>query len=168
MMMIQIVAYLISIGLEPIEAASYSGIIGALSVCGMIGAGWLAGRVGFRITGVTSFGITLASIGLLALLPASPHSAVLTCFIALFGISQGTRGPLVATLTTRHFGGRAAATTFGMITAFGGFGGAIGAWLAGFLYDVSGGRYSLSFACASVSLVFAALPFIVLPEFRQR
>jgi len=168
MMMIQIVAYLISIGLAPIEAASASGVIGALSVCGMIGAGWLAGRVGFRVTGLTSFAITLTSIGLLEALAASPRSAALTVFIALFGISQGTRGPLVATLTTRHFGGRSGATTFGMITAFGGFGGALGAWLAGFLYDISGGRYDLSFAFACVSLVLAALPFLVLPQFRQR
>jgi len=167
MLLIQIVAYLVSIGVPPLKAASIYGVIGALSVAGMITSGFLAGRIGFRATGLSSYGITLTGLMLLVTYQHAPHPAALAGFVLLFGISQGTRGPLIATLSTRLFTGPAAGSLFGMITAAGGLGGAIGSWLAGFLYDVSGG-YELSFAVAACSLMCASVPFLTLKEFRTR
>ena len=167
MLMLQVVAYLIAIGVPPLKAATIFGIVGALSVAGMIGSGWLASRVGFRATGVCSYVITLSGLALLVTYHYSPNPATLAGFVMLFGISQGTRGPLVATLSTRLFDGPAAGSLFGIITSAGGFGGALGTWLAGLLYDASGG-YELSFAVAACSLVLASVPFLTLREFRTR
>jgi cyanate permease len=167
MLLIQVVAYLVSIGVPPLKAASIYGIIGALSVAGMITSGFLAGRIGFRATGLSSYAITLTGLVLLFTYQHAPHPAALAGFVLLFGFSQGTRGPLIATLTTRLFTGPAAGSLFGMITACGGFGGAIGSWLSGVLYDASG-DYELSFAVAACSLLCASVPFMTLKEFRTR
>ncbi|HZQ62699.1 MAG TPA: MFS transporter [Casimicrobiaceae bacterium] len=167
MMLIQMVAYLIAVGTPAIQAASSFGMVGALSVVGMVTSGLLAGRIGFRATGLGSFAITLTGIALLALLHHAWTAAALFGAVLLFGISQGTRGPLVATLSARLFAGPAAGSLFGIITATGALGGAVGSLLAGVLYDLSGG-YALSFVVAAMSLVCAALPFLTMREFRTR
>ena len=167
MLIIQIVAYLVAVGVPPFRAAGIFGIIGGLSIVGMIGSGWLAGRIGFRAVGVGSYAISLAGIALLDMMSHVPHPALLAGFVIAFGIAQGTRGPLIATLCARLFAGPAAGSVFGIITAAGGFGGALGSLLAGVLFDVSGG-YELSFAVAAASLMLASVPFLVLPEFRTR
>ena len=117
--------------------------------------------------GVCSYALTLTGLAVLEGLHFSSSPAVLVAFVLLFGLTQGTRGPLIATLSTRLFNGPAAGLLFGIITASGGFGGALGSWLAGLLYDASGG-YELSFALAAASLVCASIPFATLPEFRTR
>ncbi|MBK9606453.1 MAG: MFS transporter [Betaproteobacteria bacterium] len=167
MVIIQIVAYLVAIGVPPLQAAGIFGIIGALSIVGMIGSGWLAGRIGFRAVGVGSYAISLVGIALFDMMSHVSHPALLVGFVIAFGIAQGTRGPLIATLCARQFAGPAAGSVFGIITAAGGFGGALGSLLAGVLFDVSGG-YDLSFAVAAASLMLASVPFFVLPEFRTR
>jgi predicted MFS family arabinose efflux permease len=164
--MVQSVAYLVSTGLSPLRAASMMGIVGMLSLAGMVSSGWLAGRVGFAATGVVTFTVTLAGLALLVWLAHSPPGFVLAGFVALFGLSQGTRGPLVATLAAREFPGRMAGPVFGCIAAAGGVGGAFGAWVAGWLYDRTG-AYETSFAVAATSLVLAALPFVLFREFRR-
>jgi predicted MFS family arabinose efflux permease len=167
MVTLQLVAFLIDVGLSPLQAAGSLGLVGALSVVGMIGAGWLAGRIGFARTGVGSFMLTLCGVALLVAMHRWPAALMLPAFVVLFGISQGTRGPLVTTVAAREFKGRAAGAVLGIVTAASGIGGAIGSVSAGWLYDVSG-SYDASLAVAAASLLVAAMPFVVCREFRQR
>ncbi len=164
--MVQSVAYLVSTGLAPLRAASVMGILGVLSLGGMVASGYFAGRVGFAVTGVVSYSISLAGLALLAWLAHAPPAFALTGFVVLFGFSQGTRGPLVATLTSREFPGRMAGPVFGCVASAGGIGGALGSWIAGWLYDHTG-RYEASFVLAAASLVLGAVAFSVFPEFRR-
>ena len=163
---LQLVAFLIAAGLSPLQAATSFGLVGALSVIGMIGSGWLAGRIGFARTGLGSFALTLSGIALLFAMHRFAASALLPAFVALFGLSQGTRGPLVTTLAAREFRGRSAGSVLGIVTACGGIGGAIGSLCAGWLYDVTGG-YDASLGVAAASLFAAAAPFIACREFRR-
>ena len=164
--MVQSVAYLVSTGVTPLRAASVMGILGVLSLGGMVTSGYFAGRVGFAVTGVVSYSISLAGLGLLVWLAHSPPAFALAGFVLLFGFSQGTRGPLVATLATREFPGRMAGPVFGCVASAGGIGGALGSWSAGWLYDHTG-HYEASFALAATTLVLGAIVFSVFPEFRR-
>lgn len=166
-LIIQLIAYLGASGIPPLQAASSYGVMGALSVVGMVGSGWLAGRIGFRATGIATFAMTLAGVALLAAVSRTRSPLVLAGFVLLFGVSQGTRGPIVATLTTRLFAGPASGSVYGIITAMMGLGGAIGAWLSGALFDLTAG-YTASLVAASVFLVLAATPFVTVSEFRTR
>jgi predicted MFS family arabinose efflux permease len=166
LMMVQSVAYLISTGIAPLAAASVMGIVGMLSLVGMVASGWLASRIGYATTGVATFAVTLAGLAMMAWLAHSPPAFALAAFVALFGVSQGTRGPMIATVATREFPGHSAGPVFGCIASAGGIGGAIGAWLAGFLYDAAG-TYEPSFVLAGASFVLAAVPFAVFREFRR-
>ncbi len=157
-MLAQVVAYLVQVGLKPLEAASAFGIAGLLSVLGMSASGWSTDRFGSRATATASFASTLAGIGFLMLLSFHPARWLVVPFVLLFGISQGARGPIVASLTARIFKGPGFATIYGTIFACMSVGAAIGSWMSGLLYDATGG-YRASFVFSMACVLVAVAPF---------
>ncbi len=136
---VQAVAYLIEIGFAPLKAASVYGLVGMLSVFGMLGSGVLAERYGERRIATLSYSCTIAGILALALLQHVPAYALLVAFVLLFGTMQGSRGPLVAVLAARLFSGAGLGTVYGTIMLGMGLGGAVGSWASGRLHDLTGG-----------------------------
>src|SRR5690606_30591868 len=76
----QVVAYLVDTGYSPLLAASVFGIAGSLSMGGILAAGWLCDRVGFRFAATLSFLLTLAGTGCLAMLLLGPSPLWLVGF----------------------------------------------------------------------------------------
>ena len=157
-MLAQIVAYLVQVGLKPLEAATAFGTQGLLSVAGMMASGWSSDRFGFRATATASFASTFIGIGFLLLLSIHPAPWLVVPFVLFFGFSQGARGPIVASLTARIFRGSGFATINGTIFACMSVGAALGSWVSGVLYDWTGG-YRASFAFSMTCIVIAAIPF---------
>lgn len=155
---VQSVAYLVDIGLTPLQAAGAFGSAGLLSVIGVSASGWLADRLGHRSAATISFsGTFLGTVVLYALSYQSTHW-LLVAYVLLFGICQGARGPLVASLSARLFPGPGQATIYGAIYACLSVGSGIGALLSGVLHDLTGG-YRAAFAVAMVCVLLAAAPF---------
>jgi MFS family permease len=157
-MLAQIVAYLVQVGLKPLEAATAFGAQGLLSVMGMMASGWSSDRFGFRATATASFVSTFIGIGFLLLLSVHPAAWLVVPFVLFFGISQGARGPIVASITARTFRGPAFATISGTIFACMSVGGAVGSWASGMLYDLTGG-YRASFVFSMACVAIAVAPF---------
>jgi len=157
-MLAQIVAYLVEVGLQPLEAATAFGTQGLLSVAGMMASGWSSDRFGFRATATASFVSTFIGIGFLLLLSIHPAAWLVVPFVLFFGFSQGARGPIVASLTARIFRGSGFATINGTIFACMSVGAALGSWISGVLYDRTGG-YRASFVFSMACIVIAAFPF---------
>lgn len=147
---VQLVACLVDTGFSSLQAAFIFGLVGMLSIVGMLGAGALAERIGERWTATISYGGTVLGLGLLSVAMSQPSVLVVGGFVALFGTMQGSRGPLVATLAARGFPG-AMGRVYGMVLLGMGAGAAIGSWASGTLYDLTGGYragFALSAACA--------------------
>ena len=157
-MLAQIVAYLVQVGLTPLEAASAFGTAGLLSVLGMMASGWSSDRFGFRATATASFASTFLGIAFLVLLSFHPARWLVVPFVLLFGLSQGARGPIVASITARLFRGPGFATINGTIFACMSIGGAFGSWMSGVLFDMTGG-YRASFALSMACVLIAVAPF---------
>ncbi|HEX3096312.1 MAG TPA: MFS transporter [Usitatibacter sp.] len=157
-MLAQIVAYLVQVGLKPLEAATAFGAQGLLSVVGMMASGWSSDRFGFRATATASFVSTFVGIAFLLLLSVHPAAWLVVPFVLFFGISQGARGPIVSSITARIFRGPAFATISGTIFACMSVGGAVGSWMSGMLYDVTGG-YRASFVFSMACVAIAVAPF---------
>lgn len=157
-LIVQVVAYLVDLGYAPLEAAGAYGLVGFLSVIGMIASGWLADRIGARATATLSYALT--ALGILALLglALSPSPWLLAAFVLLFGITQGARGPIVSSLAARLFPGPGFATIFGTIFATMSLGSGLGSWMSGMLHDLTGG-YAASLAFSLACLVLAGAPF---------
>jgi len=159
-MLSQIVAYLVQIGLQPMQAATAFGLQGLLAVFGMTASGWSSDRYGYRATATASFISTFCGIAFLLLLSFTPAHWLVVPFVLVFGISQGARGPIVASISAKVFRGRAFATIYGTIFAWMSLGAAVGSSVSGALYDLTGG-YRLSFVFSMACICIAAMPFWV-------
>ena len=154
----QVVPFFVESGLSPLAAASAFGSAGLLSIFGIMAAGVAADRFGFRKTVTASF--TATFIGIVSLLAFSWTRApwLAFVFVICFGSAMGARGPIVSTLAARHFGSAGFATIYGTMFAWMSISGALAAFIAGWLYDVTG-SYRAGFLFSMMTVLVALSPF---------
>ncbi len=130
--------------------------MGLLSAFGRAGFGALSDRIGRVPAALTSYSAT--AFGTLALMLFTSGSAtwLLYAFVGLFGITLGARGPIVAALAADLYRGRRYGTVLGLITLGNRLGSAVGPWLGGVIYDVTG-SYRAAFGVSITAIVLAAL-----------
>jgi len=147
--MLQTVAYLVSVGFDPLLAATAYGAVGSMSVVGIIASGWACDRFGQRNVVTLGYAGTVLGILFLWLLGVSPGIVGLVAFVVMFGTSMGTRAPAVSALVAKLYPKNVAAV-YGGVTIGLGLGGAVGGWASGSLYDLTGG-YETGFALAMIT-----------------
>lgn len=162
---VQLVAFFIDAGFSPLTAASAYGLLGLLSAVSVMSSGFLSDRFGYRQTISASFAATAAGMSVLFLMSLFPSGALLAVFVALFGFSMGTRGPIVSSVSARYFAGPHVATIYGAVYSANALGAACGSLMGGLLHDLTGG-YRVGIAVALVFLALAAAPFWTVPALR--
>jgi len=155
----QTVAYLIEQGLAPLDAASAVGFTGLLMPIGMIGFNSLADRGGRIVSAMASYGCTMLGVGALLAFSGPQDFWLLVAFVVLFGISMGSRGPMISTLATLRFRGPHLGRIYGSITLAMGIGGALGAWLGGVAHDLTDG-YTAVMAVSLGGLLLGGIPLV--------
>ena len=154
---LQAVAYLIERGFSTVQAAFAFGCIGMLTILGIALTGILAERFSRHLIATLSYGLTIIGILALAALQLYPSWWMLALFVVPFGLSAGARGPIITAQMAELFAGQGLASIFGATNIGQGCGAALGAFLAGYLYDLTGGyntgfAISLGFACLGLSM----------------
>ena len=156
----QLAALLVERGYTPAAAAGAVGVSGLLMPIGMVGFNWFADRGGRLPAVILSYGCTLAGIAALAALAEPGQWLLLAGFVVLFGISMGSRGPMISTLAALAFRGPSLGRIYGTIAMGMGLGGASGAWAGGALHDHFGG-YGAVMILAALSLGLGAVPLAI-------
>lgn len=159
---VQLVVYLEEAGYSRFDAIWVFGLSPLISVAGIIGSGWLADRFGQRAVATTAYSMTIVGVIALIALRDGPNLGFLILFLLAFGGAMGSRGPMVSSLCARLFEGQIGAV-FGMIMIGLGLGGAFGAWVAGWLYESTGGYLSTYLFTMVMCLTGISL-FWVIPE----
>jgi len=150
---LQLVAYLVEQRISIVQAAFAFGCMGMLTILGITITGILSERYPRHLIASISYGLTLIGILALAALQFYFSWALLVLFIVTFGFSAGARGPIVTAQMAEMFAGRGLASIFGATNVGQGCGAALGAFMAGYLFDLTGG-YNTGFV---MSLMFAVL-----------
>ena len=163
---VQLVAFFVDRGFSPIAAATAYGVVGLLSAASVMGSGVAADRFGYRQTVSLSFAGTASGMLLLLLMTRTSSVVLLACFVPLFGLCMGVRGPIVSSVAARYFAGPRVATIYGLIYASNALGAALGAFAGGLLHDFTGG-YGAGLVMALVLIGLAALPFWGVPTLRN-
>jgi MFS family permease len=156
----QAVPFFVQGGLSPLEAATAFGAAGMLSIFGIMTAGWAGDRIGYRATVTMTFASTFAGILSMLVFSYAPLGWLVLGFSLFFGLAMGARGPVVSSLAARHFGGAAFATIYGTMFAWMSLAGALGTFVSGLLYDVTGG-YRAGFVFSMACVLVAVSPFWV-------
>lgn len=161
------VALLREQGFSEADAAWAYGAIGLAAPLGMLGFGWLGDRIGRRPAVLISYACTLAGVASLFLQFDQPSFPALIAFVILFGGTFGSRGPAITSIAASIFGGPHFGRIYGTITIAMGLGGAGGALLGGFWYDLTGG-YEAGLVFSLLVLLLGLLPFALMPALAQR
>ena len=159
------VAYLIERGFEPMVAASAFGFAGMLSACGIILMGSLSDYFGRKQTATISYISTIVGIASLALVTVVPSLVLVAGFVFFFGLMQGVRGPIIVALVANLFRGGVGAV-YGALSVSPGIGAAIGSWVSGLLYELTG-NYIASFSLAIASALCGMASFWVVRSLRE-
>jgi MFS family permease len=156
----QVVPFWVQSGLSPLEAAAAFGTAGMLSIFGIMTSGWAGDRIGYRATVTVTFVSSFIGIASLLAYSFTRAPSLVVLFIVCFGLAQGARGPIVSSLAASHFGGPGFATIYGTMFAWMSVAGALGTFIAGFLYDFTGG-YRAGFVFSMACVLVAVSPFWV-------
>ena len=148
--------YLLDLGFDSALAALALGAVPMCGVIGQIGFGWLADRIGREWVWTISVGGFAVCCGLLLLLE---HDRSILLVYAMV-VAQGLLGNALVTVygsaPADIFQGRNYGVIFGTIAIAGNLGAAVGPWVYGYLYDLSG-TYAealwLSIAMCGVSII---------------
>jgi len=132
--MVHIVPHAIDIGHSPFQAATIISIVGGISIPGRVIIAGSSDRIGARRALLIC---SLIMISSLCWLYFARQLWQLYLFAFVYGFSHGGYAAIVSPLVAELFGTKAHGSLYGLITAFGTGGGAIGPLIAGKIFDIS-------------------------------
>ncbi len=135
-----------------LQASTALGVMGAMNVVGTISSGWICDRLGRR--GPLAFYYFFRGVSLLFLLYVW-NAPSLHVWAAIFGLNYISTVPPTTTLTANIFGRYSVGELSGWIFFSHQVGSALGAALAGWIYEWTGG-YEIAFVSAAIMGFIAA------------
>ena len=168
----QSVAAMVEAGITPLAAAGAFGLCGMLSLIGNASIAPMVDRYGQRGMITLTYLGTIIGVLCLAALPFYPSMLLVYGWAVLFGVNQGTRGPIISTLAATLFAGGGIGRIYGTIALGMGIGAAAGSWVSGLLHDATGGYVApflmAAAAAAGGMATFWTVPLISEVRARQR
>jgi MFS family permease len=142
------VAYLVDQGVAAIVAASVVGVVGFASIVGKTGGGWLSDRVEREWVYLAGIAIMVAAVAALAALAGAPTRWAIYGYAVLLGLGYSVTASLIPAMVSDRFSGPHFGTIVGVGLMGSAAGSALGPWLAGYLFDLTG-SYMPAFAIAA-------------------
>ena len=138
---VHIVAYCVDLGYGPTAGAEML----SLMLMGGVISRLISGMLSDRLGGVKTLliGATLQCIGLILYLPSDGLTSLYLVSL-IFGLSQGGIVPSYAIIVREYLPARVAGERVGFVMMATIMGMALGGWMSGWIYDVSG-SYALAF-----------------------
>jgi MFS family permease len=122
--------------LSPMLAATAIAMIGFFNILGTLASGWLGGK--YRQKYVLSYFYLARSIAIAGFLLFPVTQTSVLVFAAVMGFLWLGTVPLTSGLVAQVFGPRYLGTLFGIVFFSHQIGGFLGAWLGGYIFDLTG------------------------------
>ncbi|MEH6547627.1 MAG: MFS transporter [Sneathiella sp.] len=146
----------------PIPSATAYGVLSGVNLLGMIAAGWLTDRVNRPLLLAAIYLLRSLSFILLGSLPGTTIE-MLFVFALFFGVVDYSTVPVTASLVASHVGLKVMGLAMGIISAGHALGGAMGAFLGGYVFDNTG-NYDVLWVGSIWLAVSAALLVLFIPK----
>ena len=152
------VAYAIGQGVSPARAATALGAVSLVSLAGRLTTGWLSDRLGRAPTLTLAYASAAVGIACLAALAATGAQGWLVLYVLFYGLAQGSSGIVASARAADVFAGGTFGAIYGWLALAVGPGEALGAWIGGEIFDVSGSYVpAFGFAVAALAAGAAAI-----------
>ena len=138
LMNVHMVAYAVGQGIAAATAATALGAVSLVSLAGRLTTGVLCDRIGRAPTLTLAYASAAVGIGCLVLLSATGAPWWLVLYVAFYGMAQGSSGIVASARAADLFAGPSFGAIWGWLSLAVGPGEALGTWLGGTLFDVSG------------------------------
>jgi len=161
-------AFAVDAGFDKLYAASVLGFGAFLAVGGTIVTGTVSDYIGRELSAILAYAVSIVGVICALFITGPQHAWLLWLHACFFGLTWGARGPTITAKTADLFPGPNLGTILGVITVGTGIGSAVGAWGAGWIFDVSG-SYRLAFLASIASYLVGCIAFWALrrPPTRQ-
>jgi len=150
------IADAVDVGYDKVFAASIFGIMGVVSIFGRVLFGYVSDIFRKDVVFTWVQGVSAVGIWALLMMHDTSSSWQLYTYAIFYGLGQGSRALVLSAISADIFQGRHFGAIFGYFTLSIGIGGATGAWLGGFLFDITQSyviAFLVSLACLIVSAV---------------
>jgi MFS family permease len=166
--MVHHIKYLVDLNVDKIWAASLFAIMGALSAGFRFFWGWFSDRGGREVT--FTLGSICFSLGILSLLLFQyiPSLALLYLFALFFGAGWGVTAPMFMSITGDLYKGKNYGLIYGMVEGAIGLGSALGAWVAGVIFDQTHNYLSAFVLAILLNLISVLLVWLAAPRKTRR
>jgi MFS family permease len=153
-----LIPYWIDHGFHELQAANAMSLVGAMNVGGTILSGRVCDRFGNRVP--LSIYYFVRGLAILFLLTVRDGLSV-TIFAVIFGLSYIATVPPTSGLTADLFGKASMGRVYGWITCSHQLGGALGAYLSGYLYTQAGNYVGAFTAAAALCFAASAMSYAI-------
>ena len=137
-------AFAVTMGFDKLYAAEVLGMGAFLSLPGVIITGIISDHIGRELSAVITYGTSITGVACAMLITGPDQHLLLWLHSCFFGLTWGARGPAITAKTADLFPGPQLGTILGAITIGTGIGAASGAWMAGWIFDLTG-SYQVAF-----------------------
>ena len=148
--------FLVDHGLSAMTAASVISVVGASSILGKTGGGWISDHLSRELVYALGMIGMILGVGVLWLVALAPSAWLALGYAVLFGVGYSVTAFIVPAMMSDRFRGPHFGSIFGATQVASALGSALGAWLAGRIFDATG-SYAIAFTLAAAAAAVAAL-----------
>jgi MFS family permease len=148
-------AFLVDHGISAMTAASVISVVGASSILGKTGGGFVSDFLRRELVYALGMVGMIMSVGVLWLVALTPSAWLARGYAVLFGVGYSVTAFIVPAMMSDRFRGPHFGSIFGLTQVASAIGSALGAWLAGRIFDATG-SYAIAFALAAAAAAVAA------------
>jgi MFS family permease len=149
-------AFLVDHGLPAMTAASVISVVGASSILGKTGGGWISDHLSRELVYALGMIGMIIGVGVLWMVALAPSAWLALGYAVLFGLGYSVTAFIVPAMMSDRFRGPHFGSIFGATQVASALGSALGAWLAGRIFDATG-SYAIAFTLAATAASVAAL-----------
>jgi predicted MFS family arabinose efflux permease len=148
-------AFLVDHGISAMTAASVISVVGASSILGKTGGGFVSDFLRRELVYALGMVGMIIGVGVLWLVALTPSAWLARGYAVLFGVGYSVTAFIVPAMMSDRFRGPHFGSIFGLTQVASAIGSALGAWLAGRIFDATG-SYAIAFALAATAAAVAA------------
>jgi MFS family permease len=162
-----LVAHLVFLGYNKLVAAFIFGLIGFVRIAGTVLWGYVSDKVGRDTAYALSTSVTLIGLSSLIIISAASPTWFVYLAAVLYSIGHSAGTPIYGAVISDIFFGRKLGLIFGFLEISFGLGSALGAWIGGYLFDVTG-SYAWPFSGALLCFGISGVAIHACLKWRER